>query len=111
MILFVVGNGLAIAASGFNMLMAARVLASLTHGSFIGAAAVVASGMVPERKRGWAVSMIVSGSSAANIVGVPFGTFLGQWFGWRSAGASRSSRLGTMLRRGIHDVYVYHPDS
>ncbi|MBB3128666.1 hypothetical protein FHS19_003320 [Paenibacillus rhizosphaerae] len=36
---------------------------------------------------------------------------MGQWFGWRSAGASRSSRLGTMLRRGIHDVYVYHPDS
>lgn len=84
MLLFVLGNALATAASGFAMLMTARILASLAHGSFFGVAAVVAAGMVPPQKRAWAVSMIVGGASVANIVGVPFGTFIGHSFGWRS---------------------------
>ncbi|WP_081417574.1 MFS transporter [Paenibacillus sp. Soil522] len=83
MLLFVLGNALAAAASGFVMLMTARILASLTHGSFFGVAAVVAAGMVRTEKRAWAVSMIVSGASVANIAGVPFGTFIGHAFGWR----------------------------
>jgi len=84
MLLFVLGNALATAASGYAMLMTARILASLAHGSFFGVAAVVAAGMVPPQKRAWAVSMIVSGASVANIAGVPFGTFIGHSFGWRS---------------------------
>ncbi|MGK5510284.1 MFS transporter [Brevibacillus formosus] len=90
MLLFVLGNALATAASDFAMLMTARILASLAHGSFFGVAAVVAAGMVPPQKRAWAVSMIVGGASVANIVGVPFGTFIGHSFGWRSTFATIS---------------------
>ncbi|ASJ57637.1 hypothetical protein BP422_21765 [Brevibacillus formosus] len=97
MLLFVLGNVLATAASGFAMLMTARILASLAHGSFFGVAAVVAAGMVPPQKRAWAVSMIVGGASVANIVGVPFGTFIGHSFGWRST-------FGTITFVGIAAV-------
>ncbi|UUZ86088.1 MFS transporter [Paenibacillus sp. P26] len=100
MLLFALGNALAAAAAGFKMLLFARIVASFAHGSFFGAAAVVAAGMVPENKRAWAVSVLVGGASVANIVGVPFGTFLGQGFGWRSTFAVITV-IGTLALIGI----------
>ncbi|MGN7167290.1 MFS transporter [Paenibacillus cellulositrophicus] len=83
MLLFVISNALAVSAQDFSVLMTARILMSLTHGSFFGVATVMAAEMVTADKRAWAISVLVSGSSIANIAGVPFGTWVGHALGWR----------------------------
>lgn len=84
MVLFIAGNGLAAIAPNYQILMVARILAALTHGAFFGVGSVVAAGVVPKEKRAGAIAMMFTGLTLANILGVPFGTFLGQQYGWRS---------------------------
>jgi DHA1 family inner membrane transport protein len=45
---------------------------------------VVASNMVAKEKRASAVALMFTGLTASNVLGVPFGTFLGQALGWRA---------------------------
>ncbi|PYI50312.1 MFS transporter [Paenibacillus flagellatus] len=84
MILFIAGNALAALAPNYAVLMAARIVAALTHGSFFGVGSVVAAQLVPNEKRAGAIAIMFTGLTLANILGVPIGTFLGQAYGWRS---------------------------
>lgn len=84
MILFIAGNALAALAPNYSVLMLARILAALTHGSFFGVGSVIAAELVPKEKRAGAIAIMFTGLTLANILGVPFGTFLGQAYGWRS---------------------------
>ena len=80
---FILGNlGCALAPS-YGSLMAARVVTALAHGSFFGIGSVVARDLVPPRRKAQAVAIMFSGLTLANVLGVPFGTALGQWAGWR----------------------------
>jgi DHA1 family inner membrane transport protein len=83
MIVFVVGNTLCALAPSYTVLMVARVVTSLAHGSFFGIGAVVAATLVPSDKRASAIAMMFTGLTLANVLGVPLGTFIGQAFGWR----------------------------
>lgn len=88
----ILGQGLFLAvtmlASGlapsFGLLMTARVLTAVVHGAFVGVAVVTATRLVPPRHAGMAVTAVVGGFTAATVVGVPFGTLLGQRIGWRA---------------------------
>ncbi|MGI5421480.1 MFS transporter [Actinomadura luteofluorescens] len=81
--LFILGNLISAAAPVFVVMLIGRVVASLAHGAFFGIGSVVAAGLVaPERKAG-AISMMFTGLTVANVVGVPLGTFVGQTAGWR----------------------------
>ncbi|MDQ7915261.1 MFS transporter [Pseudomonas sp. 102515] len=82
--IFIVGNLLCAVASGYNMLMLARVVTALCHGAFFGIGAVVAASLVPENRRASAVALMFTGLTLANVLGVPLGTALGQAAGWRS---------------------------
>lgn len=82
--IFIVGNLLCAIASGYNMLMLARVVTALCHGAFFGIGAVVAASLVPENRRASAVALMFTGLTLANVLGVPLGTALGQAAGWRS---------------------------
>jgi DHA1 family inner membrane transport protein len=82
--IFVGGNLLSAIAPGYGLLMAARVLAALAHGSLFGVGAVVATELVPESKRASAVALMFTGLTVANLAGVPLGTALGQAYGWRA---------------------------
>jgi len=84
MAIFVLGNLLCAVAPGYGFLMAARVVTSFAHGSFFGVGAVVAAGLVAKNKRASAIAMMFTGLTLANILGVPFGTLVGQAFGWRA---------------------------
>lgn len=84
MVIFIVGNALAALAPTYNVLMFARIVAALTHGSFFGVGSVVAAELVPREKRAGAIAMMFTGLTLANILGVPIGTFIGQEYGWRS---------------------------
>ena len=82
---FIVGNVLCAIASDYSVLMIARVVTSFAHGSFFGIGAVVAASLVPQEKRASAIALMFTGLTLANVLGVPFGTFIGQQFGWRVA--------------------------
>ncbi len=84
LVLFVVGNTLSAAAPTYGLMMVGRVVAALCHGAFFGIGSVVASGMVARERRTSAVALMFTGLTASNVLGVPFGTFLGQALGWRA---------------------------
>lgn len=82
--IFVLGNVLCALAPNYETLMVARVIASLAHGSFFGAGAVVARHIAPPGKGAQAIALMFTGLTVANILGVPLGTLLGQALGWRA---------------------------
>lgn len=84
MVLFVVGNLLSAIAPDYGVMLAGRILAALCHGAFFGIGSVVAAGLVAPEKQARAIAVMFTGLTAANVLGVPFGTLLGQAFGWRS---------------------------
>lgn len=84
MVIFVIGNAACALAPTYGWLMAARVLTALTHGTFFGVGAVVATGLVAEDKRASAIAVMFTGLTVATVLGVPFGTWLGQHYGWRA---------------------------
>ncbi|GAA2150689.1 MFS transporter [Kitasatospora kazusensis] len=84
MTLFIVGNLISAIAPNYSVLMVGRIVAALCHGAFFGVGAVVASDMVAENRKAGAISLMFGGLTAANVLGVPLGTLLGQHFGWRS---------------------------
>ena len=64
--------------------MAARVLTAFAHGTFFGVGSVVATTLVAPQRRASAIAVMFTGLTLATILGVPFGTWLGQGFGWRA---------------------------
>ncbi|MGI4979852.1 MAG: MFS transporter [Janthinobacterium lividum] len=85
MLLFVVGNSACALAPTFGLLLTARILTALMHGSFFGIGSIVAANVVPREQRAQAVAIMFSGLTLANVLGVPAGTALGQAYGWRMA--------------------------
>jgi len=85
MLLFIVGNGIAAIAPNYAVLMGARLFTALAHGTFFGVGSILASNLVAPNRRAAAVSVMMAGLTVANIVGVPFGTFIGQHLGWRAS--------------------------
>ncbi|MEU4743348.1 MFS transporter [Actinosynnema sp. NPDC023658] len=82
--LFILGNLVCAVADDYALLMVGRVVAALCHGAFFGVGSVVAAGLVAPDRRARAIAMMFTGLTAANVLGVPLGTALGQSFGWRS---------------------------
>jgi DHA1 family inner membrane transport protein len=84
MVLFIVGNVITALAPEYGIALVGRIIAALCHGAFFGIGSVVAASLVPADRAARAVAIMFTGLTAANVLGVPFGTFLGQQFGWRS---------------------------
>ena len=85
MAVFLVGNlGCALAPT-YWLLLLARIVTAFAHGAFFGIGAVVARDLVPRERRAQAVALMFAGLTLANVLGVPFGTALGQAAGWRAA--------------------------
>lgn len=82
--IFILGNVLCAIAPGYALLMFARVVTALCHGAFFGLGAVVAASLVPHQKKAQAIAMMFGGLTLANVLGVPFGTALGEALGWRN---------------------------
>jgi Arabinose efflux permease len=82
-VVFVAGNFLSIAGSGFVLLMAARMLLGISSGVFIVAAFSAAAKMVPVEKIGSAIGTIILGFSSAMILGVPLGVALTNMYNWQ----------------------------
>ena len=80
---FTVGYVFCALAPNYAALLVARVLIALIHGAYFGTAIVVASTIVEERRRGFAIALVLAGLTVANIIGVPLGTAIGTAYGWR----------------------------
>ena len=84
MVIFTIGNLACAMAPNYEFLMAARVVTALAHGTFFGVGSVVAAGLVAPDRRASAIALMFTGLTAATLVGVPVGAWLGEAFGWRS---------------------------
>ncbi|GJD49106.1 Inner membrane transport protein YdhP [Methylobacterium crusticola] len=82
--LFILGNALCALATGYGLLMLARIVTALCHGAFFGLGSVVAADLVPARRKASAIAIMFTGLTLANVLGVPFGTALGHALGWRA---------------------------
>lgn len=84
MIVFTLGNLACALAPNYALLMAARVITSLAHGTFFGVGAVVATGLVSDDRKASAISIMFTGLTVATLLGVPAGAWLGLEYGWRA---------------------------
>lgn len=85
MCIFIIGNALSVIAPTYGLLISARILTAFAHGTFLGVGSIMATRLVAPERRAGAVSVVLAGLTIANIIGVPFGTFIGQQLGWRSS--------------------------
>lgn len=85
MAIFTLGNILAAIAPTYGILMGARLVTALAHGTFFGVGALVAVSLVAPERKASAISIMFTGLTLATLLGVPFGAWLGLAFGWRMA--------------------------
>lgn len=83
-VLFIAGNALTALAPDYSVAMIGRIVAALCHGAFFGIGSVVAASLVAPERKAAAIAIMFTGLTASNVLGVPFGTFLGQQYGWRA---------------------------
>jgi DHA1 family inner membrane transport protein len=83
--LFVVANLATAFATSLAWLLAARAIAGASAGVLTPTAAGIAVMAVPPHQRGRALAVVVGGASVAAVAGVPLGTLVGIYFGWRVA--------------------------
>jgi predicted MFS family arabinose efflux permease len=69
----------------FLILILTRLLCALAHGVFWSAIGPVTARLAPPGRAGKATALVFLGNSLAIVLGVPLGTALGQWLGWRVA--------------------------
>lgn len=84
MSLFVLGNVLAFLAPSYSSLITARILTGLAHGVFFSIGSTIATGLVTKDKEASAIAIMFTGLTVALVTGVPLGTWIGQYFGWRA---------------------------
>jgi predicted MFS family arabinose efflux permease len=83
--IFAVSQFAAALAPTFLILMVSRLLCALAHGIFWSAIGPVTARLAPRGRAGKATALVFLGNSLAIVLGVPLGTALGQWLGWRVA--------------------------
>lgn len=84
MAIFTVGNAACAVAPTYTLMMVARIVAGFAHGTFFGVGSVVATRLVAPERRASAISIMFTGLTVANVLGVPIGTWIGLHAGWRA---------------------------
>lgn len=85
MVIFLIGNSIAMVASSISLLLVSRFVSALAHGVFMSIGSTIAASLVPKNRRASAISIMFTGLTVATITGVPLGTYIGTQFGWRTA--------------------------
>lgn len=81
--LFMVFQVLSSVSSGYAALMFSRIGVACTHAVFWSIVSPLAVRIVPDCHRALALSLIVTGTSVAMILGLPLGRMVGLTIGWR----------------------------
>ncbi len=83
LIAFVVGNGIIAVAPNFTILVIGRILSSAAASLIIVKVLALAAMLTIPKNRGKMIGVVYTGFSGANVFGVPIGTMIGDWIGWR----------------------------
>ena len=70
--------------TAFPVLLATRVLGAFANAGFLAVALSTAIILVPQDRKARALSILLSGTTIATVVGVPTGALLGNALGWRA---------------------------
>ena len=81
--LFLLTNAVSLAAPNVTVLYATRVLAALVSGTLTAVAMLYAKEVTAPDQTARAISLVYGGFSVAAVLGVPLGTAVCQWLGWR----------------------------
>jgi DHA1 family putative efflux transporter-like MFS transporter len=107
LVVFVVGNVVAVAIPGFEFLIVSRVLLALSTGVFVVTAFTVATKMAPPDKQGSAIATLVMGFSTSLIIGVPLGRVFASAYDWRMIFGG----IGALAIIAIFAIYLVIPRS
>ncbi|WP_228990012.1 MFS transporter [Streptomyces sp. DH8] len=80
---FALGHLIAALSSSFTVVLAARVVTALATGAFWAVGFVIVTAAAGPARATRAVGVMMGGLTLANVVGVPIGSFVGQYTGWR----------------------------
>ena len=83
MAVFAAANLAAVFAPTFGLLLACRMLAACGAAVFTPTALAVAAGLSPPEERGRSISTITGGLTVSFVVGIPLGSIIGTYAGWR----------------------------
>lgn len=102
LILYVVGHIGAALMPDFTLVLVFRAITVAGAAIFTPQAAATIGLIVPPERRASAIAFIFIGWSLASVLGIPLGTLLGDWIGWRGtylcmAGLSAVGALGVWL--------------
>ena len=81
-IVIVAGIGMVFSAS-YGVMLVARFFAGMPHGAFFGVGSLVASRISKPEKVTLSIAFMCSGMTVANLIGIPFGTWITALFSWR----------------------------
>lgn len=79
------GNLIVAMAPGYATFLLGRFLSGLPHGAYFGAGAILATKLASYGEKATAVSIMVTGMTIANVIGVPFSTWVSTMISWRLA--------------------------
>ncbi|AKZ53651.1 putative chloramphenicol resistance protein,transporter [Streptomyces ambofaciens ATCC 23877] len=80
---FALGHTVAALSTSFTVVLTARVVTALATGAFWAVGFVIATTAAGPAHATRAVGVMMGGLTLANVVGVPIGSFVGQYTGWR----------------------------
>jgi DHA1 family inner membrane transport protein len=80
---FALGHVVAALSSSFAVVLAARVVTALATGAFWAVGFVIVTAAAGPARSTRAVGVMMGGLTLANVVGVPIGSFVGHYTGWR----------------------------
>ncbi|MDU0443672.1 MFS transporter [Staphylococcus haemolyticus] len=83
LVIFVVGNGIIAVAPNFTILVIGRILSSAAASLLIVKVLALTAMLTIPKNRGKMIGVVYTGFSGANVFGVPIGTMIGDWIGWR----------------------------
>ncbi len=82
--IFIGGNLLSALSYSYMMLASARIITALSAALFIVVTLSTTAKLSDQQNQGKTLGLVYMGFSAANIFGVPLGTYIGITLGWRS---------------------------
>jgi DHA1 family chloramphenicol resistance protein-like MFS transporter len=83
-LLFLAAHAVGAVTGSFPVLVVTRIVAALANAGFLAVALATAAALVPDDRKGRALAVLLSGTTAATIAGVPGGAVLGTLLGWRA---------------------------
>ncbi|AVQ35333.1 MFS transporter [Staphylococcus kloosii] len=80
---FIIGNLIIAIAPNFTILVIGRILSSAAASLIVVKTLALTALLTSPQNRGKMIGIVYSGFSGANVLGVPIGTIIGDWIGWR----------------------------